>query len=162
LQKVNTTTLYFVKEKEGRMSENNNDNGTFTGKDTRPPGTWSTKNVRDVDGEEIPESFEGYRAGNPTENVISTSYKKADDGRILPVAQFVAESWTGIPTSQDRLHSCLNPFGHHEYRAVCLEIDGFATALGNVLCTECLEVNKKRQKLWIRILTLGIYNPEEF
>lgn len=136
----------------------------FDSKDTRPPGTWSTKKVRDVDGQPITETEEGFTVGKDgvLHETESTHYQTGHDGRRLRVDQYVATSWTGIPTPQERLYSCLNPFGHHDYRPVCLEIDGHITTLGNVLCDECFEVNKKRQKLWIKIVTLGLYNAEEF
>ena len=86
--------------------------------------------------------------------------EQAADGRWLKVDQFVAESWSGEKVPNDRLFSCLNSFGHHEYRLVYLDIDGAATGLGNILCAECLETNSHRQKA--RKWTLGLYNPEEF
>ena len=131
-------------------------------KDLSKPGHRRRAKVITIDGKPIIESQEDSLIGDDgvIQDTSSTHYETAPDGRRLKPNQFVAESWTGIPTSQDRLYSCLNPFGHHDYRPVCLEIDGLATTLGNVLCTECLEVNGNRQKL--KIFTLGIYNPEEF
>jgi hypothetical protein len=136
----------------------------FDGKDTRPPGTKTTAKVMTVDGKPITETEEGFIVGRDgvLHETESTHYQTGHDGRRLRMDQYVAESWNGIPTPQERLYSCLNPFGHHEYRPVCLEIDGLITTLGNVLCDECFEVNKKRQKLWIKIATLGLYNAEEF
>lgn len=84
------------------------------------------------------------------------------DGRWLRLDQFVAISWTGLAVPQDRFAVCLNPFEHHDYRVVYLDIDGCATELSNVLCSECLAYQKKR--LFWKKLSFGglIYNPEEY
>jgi hypothetical protein len=133
-------------------------------KDLSKPGAQRRAKAMTLDGQQIVESQEDSLVGDDgvIQDISSTHYQTAHDGRRLKVDQYVATSWSGIPTPSDRLYTCLNPFGHHEYRAVYLEIDGLTTVLGNVLCTECFEVNKKRQNPWIRIVTLGIYNPEEF
>jgi len=78
------------------------------------------------------------------------------------VDEFVALSWTGLLVPYDMLASCSNPFDIHAHRLVYLDIDGFVTDFGNVLCKECLERNEKRQKLK-KLMCLGLfYNPEEY
>lgn len=131
-------------------------------KNLRPPGTLTKAKVMNVDGEPIIETREAFTIDDNgvLHETDSTHYTMSHDGRRMKVGDLIAVSWTGVQIPEDRLYSCLNPFGHHDYRLVYLEIDGFATDLGNILCTECLEANGRRQTL--RLLTLGIYNPEEF
>lgn len=84
----------------------------------------------------------------------------APDGRIIKPEEIVGISWTGQAIPTDMLFSCFNPFGDHEYRLVYLNIDGFVTDLGNILCIECFDKNKARAKLrkWLWM----IYRPEIF
>jgi hypothetical protein len=128
----------------------------------RPPGTWQREKGRSIDGKHIIESSHGYvRMADGSITEIDLEHEMVfADGLVRPKSAKVGVSWSGLDVPQDKLYSCLNPFGHHEYRPVFLDVDGFATDLGNVLCTECLEANGKRKAL--KALTLGIYNPEEF
>jgi hypothetical protein len=91
-----------------------------------------------------------------------THCQSAADGRWLRVDEFIGLSWTGLPIPRDRIASCRNPFELHPFRLVYLEMDGEVTKLGNVLCTDCKEHQKKRL-FWRTVGGFGlIYNPEEF
>ena len=69
-------------------------------------------------------------------------------------------SWTGCPIPNDHFATCCNPWEDHGYRLVYLKVDGYATELGNVLCTECYEKNKKKKRL--KNLLGLFYDPEIF
>jgi len=98
------------------------------------------------------------RLGNNQHEISDSGYEnrkivesitkiKVEDGRYLSPERIVGESWTGLDIPEDRFAECCNPFENHEIRAVYLGIDGTVTEDGNVLCTECYEINKHRQKL---------------
>lgn len=74
-------------------------------------------------------------------------------GKTIRNDDFEGLSWQLFPLSMDRKSECRNPWQHHTYRAVFLEKDGFQTEKGNVLCSECLEYQERRIRLW-RWLTL--------
>ncbi len=104
------------------------------------------------------------------------SFKKNESGhwekitKILPIPDssgryFYADmiagiSWTRYPIPIDHFAACKNPWEDHGYRLVYLKIDGYATELGNVLCSECYKKNTKRETLkkWIG----WVYQPEIF
>lgn len=90
--------------------------------------------------------------------------KLAADGRLLPVSDFTAESWTGKDVPEDRQSICLNPFEQHDTRLVYLGVDGGTTEKGNVLCSECFEFNRQRKEYAesFRCLWRLLWNPEEF
>jgi hypothetical protein len=144
--------------------QNDNDKGYFGDpKDQNlqdPPDTLLREESIKRGDEEIVLSSENNVVGDDgkVRRRNTTFEKQAADGRWLPLDDFAAVSWNGEAVPGDRHYSCLNPFGHHEYRVVYLEIDGFVTDLGNILCKECFEVNKSREKLKKR--TLGFYSPE--
>ncbi|MCP3933675.1 MAG: hypothetical protein GY705_31795 [Bacteroidetes bacterium] len=81
-------------------------------------------------------------------------------GRHIPCQSIVGDSWTELPIPQDSYSLCKNPWKYHFPRAVFIEVDGFQTDIGNVLCTECWDLNEKKKKLkeWLNI----IYAPEIF
>ncbi|MFC1829707.1 hypothetical protein ACFL0O_08850 [Thermodesulfobacteriota bacterium] len=85
-------------------------------------------------------------------------YQIAADGKWRPLKEYCGFSWTGLLVPKDCMVACLNPFGIHDYRYVFVTGDGDITELGNVLCSECLEYQDKREK-WKKRLPL-IYNPE--
>ena len=73
--------------------------------------------------------------------------------RTIRNDDFEGLSWTLLPLSMDRKAECRNPWSHHIYRSVFLDADGFRTEKGNVLCSECLDYQERRIRLW-RWLTL--------
>lgn len=81
-------------------------------------------------------------------------------GRLISADMIVGTSWTDRLIPVDHFAACKNPWEDHDYRLVYLKIDGFATKLGNVLCTECYEKNKK--KLRLRKWLACFYAPEVF
>jgi hypothetical protein len=116
------------------------------------------------EGEEIVVSTEAYVKKDTGTWVKQTkeNYRMAADGRWIRVDQFIATSWTGLEVPKDRTSCCLDPFERHDERLVYLKLDGYETKLGNVLCTECREHQKKRL-FWKYVLFFGlIYDPEEF
>lgn len=128
------------------------------------PDSLLNEMVINVNGAEIVVSTENHVI-KPDQSIIKqskTNYQVAADKRWLPVDYFTSISWSGIPTPKDREFSCLNPFRHHNYRPIYLEIDGFTTDQGNILCSECHEFNEKRKKIKKWMLWGLLYNPEIF
>ena len=82
-------------------------------------------------------------------------------GRVVRADDVSGISWgTREPIPLDCIASCLNPFEFHDFKLVYLYRDGHITEKGNVLCTECLEWQRKRI-FWKIILLFGLlYNPE--
>jgi hypothetical protein len=82
-------------------------------------------------------------------------------GRIIPANDVSGISWgTNEPIPIDCRACCLNPFDLHDYKLVYLFRDGHVTEKGNVLCTECLEWQRKRI-FWKTVLLFGLlYNPK--
>lgn len=81
-------------------------------------------------------------------------------GRYIPPDKIAGKSWKGHDIPLDHFATCLNPWEDHGYRLVYLKEDGRATDSGNVLCEECYEKNKKKQRLknWLG----WFYDPEIF
>ena len=79
-------------------------------------------------------------------------------GRYIYMDIISGKSWTDLLIPNDHFAACRNPWEDHDYRLVYLKKDGHVTELGNVLCSECYEKNKKKEKLkkWIG----WIYQPE--
>ena len=102
--------------------------------------------LREVNGELIEEIQELYRF-----DAI---------GRIVRNDDVVGISWTGLLIPQDCISSCLNPFGDHRNYLVFLEVDGFVTDKGNILCQACLERQEQRISLRNWLLWGLLYNPE--
>jgi hypothetical protein len=129
----------------------------------QPPKSLLHEDVMIINGQPMIVRGEAYvdRDGRPVKQQ-QTNYVVAADGRWLRPDQFCGMSWTGLPVPCDRIAICLNPFELHEYRPVYLDIDGAITELGNVLCADCIEFQKRRL-FWRKVLLLGlIYNPEEY
>ena len=57
-------------------------------------------------------------------------------GRYFYPDMISGTSWTGRYIPHDHFAACKNPWEDHGYRLVYLKIDGYATDLGNVLCSE--------------------------
>ena len=130
----------------------------------RPPSTMLREEVLDYDGQEVISSTEGY-VRKPDGSVVRQTrltHTLAADGRWLRASEFVALSWTGLHVPGDRVFQCLNPFEQHPSRLVYLNLDGFLTEAGNVLCRECLDTQRRRI-FWKRALLFGLlYDPEEY
>ena len=133
-------------------------------KNEKPPTGLLREEAIDIDGAQIIISTEAY-VRKPDGSVLRQkrhSHQMAADGRSLRVDEFVAVSWTALAVPQDSLGACLNPFEGHEFRPVYLNLDGYVTRRGNVLCQECFE-RQKRKLFWKRVLLFGlIYNPPEY
>lgn len=122
----------------------------------RPLNTLLREDVMVINGKQIVISTEAYvkKGDNRMVRQMQINYEMAADGRWLKVDEFIGFSWTGHAIPNDRIGNCCNPWGHHENRRVYLNIDGFVTENGNVLCGECMERYEKQLKLekW----TLGL------
>ena len=93
---------------------------------------------------------------------IQELYRHDALGRVIRNDDVAGWSWTGLPIPQDCIARCLNPWKEHSHRLVFLEIDGFVTESGNVLCSECNEMQENKLK-WKKWLLGGLlYNPKEF
>ena len=130
----------------------------------RPPSTVLREEVLDYGGQEVISSTEGY-VQKPDGSLVKqtrVSHSLAADGRWLRASEFVAVSWTGIQVPRDSVSQCLNPFDQHLFRLVYLNIDGYVTEAGNVLCRDCMEIQSQRI-FWKRLFLFGLlYNPEEY
>jgi hypothetical protein len=130
----------------------------------RPPSTVLREEVLDYAGQEVISSTEGY-VQMPDGSVIKQTrltHSLAADGRWLRASEFVAVSWTGLQVPRDSVSQCLNPFEEHPFRLVYLNLDGYMTAAGNVLCSECIQIQRRRI-FWKQALLFGLlYNPEEY
>ena len=88
-------------------------------------------------------------------------YRFDELGRTVRADDVSGISWgTKEPIPLDCRASCRNPFELHDFRLVYMGRDGDTTDKGNVLCTECLEWQRKRI-FWKIVLLFGLlYNPE--
>jgi hypothetical protein len=140
------------------------DDRNDAGLEDRPPDTLLEERVMNINGENVVIGTEAYME-KPDGTFVrqkTTNYQIAQDGRWLPMDEYVGISWTGLTVPKDRTGHCLNPFELHDLRLVYLDIDGFVTDQGNVLCTECFEYQEKKL-FWKKVLLFGLlYNPEEF
>jgi hypothetical protein len=128
------------------------------------PDTLLREEAMNIDGREIVSQTETrvQKEDGSWVRQNKVNYQIATDGRWLKMDEFVAISFSGQLIPRDSFASCLNPFELHEFRIVYVNIDGFITELGNVLCADCAEHQKKRL-FWKRALGFGlIYNPEEY
>ena len=129
-----------------------------------PPNTLLREESIDIRGNEIVSSTETYirNKDNSWVRRRKVSHEIAADGRWVPVKEFGAFSWTGLAIPSDSVFSCLNPFELHVLRLVYVGLDGVVTDLGNVLCQECYEIQKKRL-FYKNLFLFGlIYHPEQF
>lgn len=128
------------------------------------PSTLLGEEVFDQDGQEKVIWTEGY-VRKPDGSIVKQrklAQKMAADGRWIRADEFGGRSWSGLEVPKDRYTECADPFEWHGQRPVYLYQDGRVTKLGNVLCTECWEHQKKRL-FWKYLLFFGlIYNPEEY
>ena len=130
----------------------------------QPPNTLLREEIMDINGNQIIISSEAYVKRNDGSMVRQEklNHQVAADGRWLRIDEFVAVSWTGLAVPKDNLASCLNPFERHDYRLIYVNIDGFLSDPGSVLCAECYEYQKRRL-FWKKLLLFGlIYNPKEY
>ena len=130
----------------------------------RPPSTTLREEVMDIGGREIVTETEAYikKADGSLVRQRVTKYEMAAEGRWVKVSDYGALSYSGYPVPRDSLAECLNPFDKHDLRLVYINLDGFVSERGNVLCADCLKVQRNRL-LWKEILFFGlIYNPQEY
>lgn len=143
------------------------DQGKGDGRDNQkaPPDCLLEEEIISEGGQDIVIRSEAY-VQKPDGSLVrqkKVHYEMAADGRWLSPGKFVALSWTRMRIPDDRHAECMNPFMIHEQqRNVYLGIDGFLTRLGNVLCSECMELNDKRQMLKKWMVFGLLFNPEEF
>lgn len=139
------------------------DKGPQTG-GQEPPTTLLRETAIERNGNTIIVSTEDY-VEKPDGSIVRRNRQNqhmAPDGRWLSMDEFIANSWTGLMVPKDRLASCLNPFEIHGYRLVYLGLDGIISDLGNVLCQQCVDAQKRRM-LWKNVMLFGLlYNPEKF
>ena len=88
-------------------------------------------------------------------------YRFDELGRLVRADDVSGISWgTREAIPLDCRAYCLDPFELHDFKLVYLYRDGHITEKGNVLCTECLEWQRKRI-FWKTVLLFGLlYNPE--
>jgi len=131
-------------------------------KDRPPKAIPEKRTISFQDGEEITISSTALRKNKQGEweKVITEIPMQDASGRFVSPETIVACSWTGLTIPSDHFTACLNPWGDHGYRLVYLNIDGFLTDLGNILCTACFAKNKKKRKL--KKYLSWFYNPEIF
>ena len=118
----------------------------------QPPSNLLRETVKVVDGRCTVISTEDYVKGTDgyTKRQTKEFYQLAADGRELPVSEFVAISWTGLPIPRDRyVGPCHDPFKRHEneIRPVYDKVDGIVTYLGGVFCGHCLKFYEDLLKL---------------
>ena len=137
---------------------------TPSNRDQEPPTTLLRETAIGRNGNTIIVSTEDY-AEKADGSIVRRNRKNqhmAPDGRWLIMDEFIANSWTGLMVPKDRLASCLDPFELHDYRLVYLGLDGIISDLGNVLCQQCVEAQKRRM-LWKNVMLFGLlYNPDKY
>lgn len=140
------------------------DNGDKQRGRERVPDTLLREQVLNIAGQEIISQTET-RVQKDDDSWVKqnkVNYQIAADGRWIKVDEFVAISFTGQLIPGDSFASCLNPFELHDFRLVYINIDGCITDLGNVLCSDCVE-HQKKKAFWKKALGFGlIFNPEEY
>lgn len=142
------------------MDEQNEQN-----KKDSPPSTLLREEVMKIGEKEIVTETEAYvqKEDGSIVRQNKTNYQITADGRFVKSKDFHGMSYTGLLVPEGSLSACLNPFElHDQYRLVYLNVDGFITNLGNVLCRECRDLQSRRL-FWKNILLFGLlYNPKEF